>query len=399
MKNAAVVCEFDPLHKGHEYLIRKTRESGAERIVCILSGAICQRGEPAFFSKHERARAAILAGADIVVELPYPYSGASAEHFAFGAVSIARRIGGVDTLAFGCECADKNLLLTCAERLLSPEFDDEYKKKVKTSPQLSAAAAMESAYASLYGDGSLLRGANNVLAIEYIKAAKRANAGLDLFPVSRIGADHGETGEREGFCSASYIRERARSGDGIGELVADGCACVFENELEAGRVSLGFDALGEALLLHFRMLDDDTEETAETAGGLRQRMIRAARSCAEPKEFFESLKTKRFTEARLRRAMLFSLCGVTQEDLRTEPSYTTLLAANESGVALLSEYKKSREITVVSNPSALGRLQEKHHRQKLLCSRAEGVRALALKNKASPDRVLATPPFILKEKK
>ena len=106
MHTTAIICEFDPLHRGHEYLISEARRTGADRILCVMSGTFCQRGEPSSFPKHTRARAALAAGADIVLELPFPYSCASAEFFASGARGVIAAVGGVDSLAFGCECAD-----------------------------------------------------------------------------------------------------------------------------------------------------------------------------------------------------------------------------------------------------------------------------------------------------
>jgi len=84
MKICAVICEFNPLHNGHKYLLDKIREQGFERIVCFMSGNFVQRAEPACADKYERAECAIKCGADAVFELPVLYATANAQVFAYG---------------------------------------------------------------------------------------------------------------------------------------------------------------------------------------------------------------------------------------------------------------------------------------------------------------------------
>ena len=92
MKLAAIICEFNPLHTGHKRLIDYAR-SVADKVVCIMSGNFMQRGLPACADKYARARHAILAGADLVVELPVAFATASAENFAFGGIAAVKRLG------------------------------------------------------------------------------------------------------------------------------------------------------------------------------------------------------------------------------------------------------------------------------------------------------------------
>ena len=114
MKNIGIVCEFNPLHNGHERLLRYARELGAQRVVCVMSGNATQRGELAVLDKYTRAKAAIASGADLVIELPYPWSSASAEYFARAAIAVLS--GFCDTLLFGSECGDIELLKNAAKR-------------------------------------------------------------------------------------------------------------------------------------------------------------------------------------------------------------------------------------------------------------------------------------------
>ena len=80
MKICAIICEFNPFHNGHGYLLKRARElSGCERILCVMSGNFTQRGDIAVADKFTRARHAIEGGADCVVELPASFAVAPAE--------------------------------------------------------------------------------------------------------------------------------------------------------------------------------------------------------------------------------------------------------------------------------------------------------------------------------
>ena len=113
MKRIGIICEFNPIHRGHARLISRAREEGL--VVCLMSGNFTQRGEAAVLPPVPRATMAIAAGADLVLELPFPYACASAAYFAGAGVEILCRLG-VDTLAFGSESGDLSRLSVLAEK-------------------------------------------------------------------------------------------------------------------------------------------------------------------------------------------------------------------------------------------------------------------------------------------
>ena len=104
-----IVCEYNPFHKGHLYQIEKAKAMGSDSIVCVMSGNFVQRGESAFLSKQIRARAAVISGADVVIDLPTPWAMASAETFARGSIGLLQSFG-IEALSFGCENDDGDLL-------------------------------------------------------------------------------------------------------------------------------------------------------------------------------------------------------------------------------------------------------------------------------------------------
>ena len=118
MKNVGIICEYNPLHGGHKYMISRLREMGAERVICLMSGNAVQRGDLAIMPRRLRSASAVSAGADVVFELPFPYSMGSAEFFASAGVDILARLG-VDTIAFGSESGDINFASLLKERRAS----------------------------------------------------------------------------------------------------------------------------------------------------------------------------------------------------------------------------------------------------------------------------------------
>ena len=197
-----IVCEYNPFHNGHLYQIEKARAMGADRIVCVMSGNFVQRGECAFFDKHTRARAAVMCGADVVIDLPTPWAMASAETFARGSIGLLEAFG-IEALSFGCETDDEALLRNCADKLKSDEASELIRKY--TAGGASYPVAVSKALTEVLGEkaGEVISSPNNTLAVEYIRHLSES---VRLLPVRRQGADHDSDTANEGIASASLIR-------------------------------------------------------------------------------------------------------------------------------------------------------------------------------------------------
>ena len=115
VKNVGIVAEYNPFHKGHLYQLQTLKKLGAETVTVCMSGNFVQRSEPAILDKYERAKVAVLSGADLVISLPLRYSIASARDFAYGSVFLLDKTGFVDTLSFGAENPDLSLFYKTAE--------------------------------------------------------------------------------------------------------------------------------------------------------------------------------------------------------------------------------------------------------------------------------------------
>lgn len=71
MKIVGIIAEYNPFHNGHQYHIDQAlQKTGADAAVVLMSGDFVQRGAPAIAPKHLRAKAALLGGASLILELP-----------------------------------------------------------------------------------------------------------------------------------------------------------------------------------------------------------------------------------------------------------------------------------------------------------------------------------------
>ncbi len=376
MPDFCIVSEFNPLHKGHEYILEQARHMGADRVICIMSGNATQRGELAITDKYLRAEAAIKCGADLVAELPYPWCSSTADIFAEAAVNIAAEFG--DVLLFGSECGDIELLKRCALTCESDEFKTRYSELARGG--VGSAAAFSQCLAEL---GYPTLKSNDLLGLAYIRIIIRY--GLDIIPmtVKRQGADYNEAQRVEGeYQSATAMRRALLEGDMESlERYLPRCMCdILKSESEAGRITDLREADG-TILGYFRLCGEIPETTAETEGGLANRLISAANQSTTAQEMFSRLSTKRYTDAKLRRAVLFSMTGVKNGLLHTLPRYTTLLGADDRGRELLAKIRKDAGIRIVTKPADAPRDSEQY----TVNQRLDGFYGLARKNKMSAD--------------
>ena len=337
MTIAGIICEFDPLHSGHAYLMARLRQRGAEAIVCAMSGGFVQRGGPALVNKLSRAEMAVGCGADLVLELPTLWAMATAETFARGGVQLLS-MAGCSHIGFGSECGDTALLQRAADTLLLPDLQADIRAELAAG--ITYAAARQRAVEARLGDGAaVLRQPNDTLAVEYLKACKQLKMELTPVAVQRIGAGH-DGGAAAGYASASHIRrllEQGREGEALAYMPSS-AAAVLKRELTAGRVADGRN-VERAILTRLRQMTEEEFAAYDGGGeGLYHRVYDAVRGSATVEELLAAAKTKRYTAARLRRMVLSAWLGLPKAP-ETVP-YARVLAANETGRAILRQMRK-----------------------------------------------------------
>lgn len=324
-----IICEYNPLHLGHKKQldILKAQDTG---VVCLMSGNFVQRGHPAIIDKMARAKAAIEAGADLVLELPVTYALSSAEGFAAGGVDILGKF--CDSLSFGAETADKEAFTKTAKALLSPAFSESL--RLELDKGLSFPAARQNALLAIGIEAALLGSPNNILGTEYCKAILKGGYPMDIQPILRGGSYHDEEPD-EKEPSATAVRKLMLEGKDWARYVPDG----FENTV------LHHISYGErAILTKLRtMTDEEFEAVPFGSEGLWRKLMFESRQQATLEDILTAVKSKRYTRTRLDRMVMCAFLGITEQMLQSPAPYVRVLAFNDRGRQILKKARQTGE--------------------------------------------------------
>ncbi len=381
MKKIGIICEFNPFHYGHAEMIRRVRERFSPcSIVCVMSGSFVQRGECAVYPKYLRAEAAVREGADLVLELPYPWSCSTADSFARGALSILDRVG-VDVVCFGSESGDLIRLEETARRMESDEYAEALQSDSDTVENESHVRRCRRVYEKLYGEGFPIA-PNDILAVSYLRALSAIASRMTPHVIHRTS-----------LFSAGRSRAalRLNDKDAVRSLIPPSALAVFSgcNPVPALLPS-------SAVLSFFRLLGEDAEEMCAYDGmspGLPSRMHASAMDAGSTEEMISSLTSKRDTAAKIRRSILACMLGTRREALMRLPAFTLLLAAGEQGRLVLRDAKKMGRITVLTRPAEGKHLTAEAAEQFSLSLRSEYLYDTV--RGAKPSDVLRRGPFVL----
>ena len=350
MQVCGVICEYNPFHKGHALHLEKARAlSGADYVVCIMSGSVTQRGTFARHDKWTRARMALENGADLVIELPVRFSGAPAEEFASGGVRLLSSLGVVTHLSFGCEAQALPVLKPAAKLLSeeSPAFREALRAHLACGlpyPRARALAAQQLSGTENLSERIALPNAS--LAIEYLRALPQH---ITPVPVVREGSGYHDQHIAE-LSSATAIRAALDRGDLPQALAAVPSAQLLEHAQLRGDTHEE-EALTQALLYRLRTMT--AGELAQITGveeGLEYRFLAAAKTACTRDELILAVKSKRYTYARLSRICQNILLGVTKDFVQKNaaPSYVRVLGFRRDAQGLLRTIKENASIPLVT---------------------------------------------------
>lgn len=338
----AIICEYNPFHLGHAAQIAHIREKNPDTVVlALMSGSFVQRGTPALLPKYERARGAVLSGVDLVLELPFPFCMAPAERFASAGVYLLHSLGGVGTLFFGSESGDLSALRRTAERTASPEYRtalSDAAMKAKHSA-LSYPRLAEEVYRTLYGEGYPVT-PNDILGVEYLRAFDRFRAKTVPETEKRV-PDYSATAAREAILAVPQDEAA------LSRLIPPETLALLRSVPTADE-----RRLEGAILSFYRLADPlSLRSLPGYVPGLEYRLTEAANEAESLSDFYARLRTKKETDAALRRLVYYGLLGVTGDLLSGLPRYTSLLAANARGCAALKELKKTALLPILTRPA------------------------------------------------
>lgn len=336
MKKCGIICEYNPLHNGHVRHIQEAKKaSGCDTLICVMSGNFVQRGDGAVLDKYTRARHAVLAGADIVVELPTVFAVGAAEDFAFGAVRLLSALG-CECLHFGSESGDAEALAAVADFLLDPPAAFQKKLKDNLSKGMSYPQSVSKA-AARYIDAAILDKPNNTLAIEYIKEIKRQNSGIVPMTVTRT-SDYNSDDLLAEFCSASAIRTAFNKQD-FKKIKRHVPHFVYE-DLVGNQF---YRQQNFEIFAHGFLITSNAGYLRNIYGaeeGLHNKLIKnATLPCYDDLLF--ATKSKRYTLLKIKRLILCSVLNINKNVMRKAKKakpYFKVLAINADRCDILSDF-------------------------------------------------------------
>ena len=366
MKVAGIIAEYNPFHNGHQYHIEETKKrTGADYIIAVMSGDYVQRGAPAFLGKEHRTRMALMGGADLVIELPFPFATASAEDFALYGVSLLQATGVTNFLSFGCEEDNLSLLKQIASLCLEepPAFQEALKASLKQGEPFPKARqkALKACCPEL--EEISLSLPNLILAVEYIKALIKLHSSITPILISRC--DHGYHSEvpMEQYASASAIRGLCMSSaksasDSEGPVSALSYMPRESYEILSQVWNQYAPVCGNDIsqALGYRLLacrNGNLTQYADISPELSHRIVHHMTAYTNFESFSEQLKTKAYTRTRIQRALLHLLFSITKEDMKFwkegTPSYIRILGFRKSAGPLLSALQREASVPVLKS--------------------------------------------------
>lgn len=373
-----IIAEYNPFHNGHKYQIDEIKKSGDHTVVVVMSPNVVQRGDFAAFDKWTRTRAALLHGADLVLELPSPFALATAEKFSKGAVEILCKLGCVDYLCFGSESSNLGALTAAAGLVDDDGVMQRARELLKDG--ITFAKARSLAVAEKNSDAAkVLETPNDILAVEYIRSLKKLGSEIVPYPILRKGSGHESKTPLDNIASASFIREN------LSQEVIQNFTPASELYLEAineGNVSQGIESLSDALLLKLRLMTaEQIANLPDVSEGLENRILRASKEAKTLDELCALLKTKRYTLSRIRRILMYALLSFSKQNEIDNAPYIRVLGHNQKGLEVIS--RKTAELPVITS---LARAREISSKAELLSKIEENCTAafeLTLKNKTT----------------
>lgn len=343
MNIAVIIAEYNPLHNGHLYHIKKTREAtNADAVAVIMSGNFVERGEPAILNKSIRARHAIECGADIVIELPCLYATSAAKYFAEGAIRTAMNIKGAKHLSFGSECGDIDTLKAISDITHSESFNTVIKESLANGNSYPIAHEKAIKYAiksanfaenALKIDTKSIISPNNILGLEYISAIKRLSADITPITIKRTGSGyHDDLLQEDNYPSATAIRKAIGNKESFSDFVPETTLYDLKN-------APNIDTNRLFTVIAMRLIDNLSFVCYEDNEGIINRVRESLNTANDLDELIRLTHTKRYTLSRIKRVLLHIALNHSPQLLDAPVDYARVLAVKNDRLDLLSLVK------------------------------------------------------------
>lgn len=408
MNITGLIVEYNPFHNGHTYHLKKSLEkTGADASIAVMSGNFIQRGEPALFDKFSRAKSAVESGIDLVVELPSIYASQSAELFAKGAISLLNSLNCVDSICFGSEEGDINILYLIASILClePPTFKNLLSSHLKDGMlfptarnkallnyinssdfDLNLYSFTDNYFSSNIIDkfnlseenlNSILNSPNNILGIEYIKQIILSKSNIKPFTIGRIESDYNSEVMVGNINSASAVRKRLQEileinksnfslnstlnleiickeiSENISTSVTNSTLNMILTQIKKDFYPIypkdSFDIIISTIIRNKKYLDS----YFDISEGIENKIFKSALIAKDYDNLIHLIKSKRYTMTRVKRCLNNIMLDITKEDMEFAKNietipYVRILAFNSKGREIIKKIKKSSDIKIIN---------------------------------------------------
>lgn len=368
MNILGLIVEYNPFHNGHLYHLSKSLEiTNATHSVAIMSGNFLQRGEPALFDKYSRAQAAVKNGVDLVIELPTMFACQSAEIFAHGAISTLNSLNCVNSICFGSEEGNINILYIISKILVDEPYEFKYYLKKYLNEGLLFPTARSFALFDYIDKHnlvniskeellSILNSSNNILGLEYIKSLLKLKSNISPYTISRVSASYNSENIESNICSATAIRKSLKENNNlslISNVVPKSTYDTLDDKLSNNFYPMFddkyFDLLSSIILRDFNELD----KYFEVNEGIENKIYQNIFTSKSLFDLQQSVKSKRYTLTKIKRTLNNILLGITKEDINKVKNinsvpYIRVLAFNNKGREILKAIKNNSEVNIIN---------------------------------------------------
>ena len=360
-KVLGIIAEYNPFHNGHLYHIKKSiEETGASSVICVMSGNFVQRGNTSIVDKWTKTKMALANGVDLVLELPTIYSVSSAENFAEGAIRLLDSLKIVDTISFGMEAKDIASLNNIANVLYTEPKEYTTILEHELRKGVSFPKARENAVMMYLNDikqyANILTGSNNILAIEYLKAIKKLKSKLNPIGIRREKVLHNDEIIIDDFASATAIRKMIATGQfsDIQKVMPKSSYALLADELRKGHYVLDLSKFQKEIIYNLRKMSvEEIAQLVDVSEGLENAIKNAANSSNNLVDFVNIVKSKRYTQTRIQRILIYALLGITNSKMlafKKAVPYARVLGFNENGKQIISQIaKKNKKVQIVTS--------------------------------------------------
>ena len=350
-KVVGIIAEYNPFHNGHLYHLLQAKDlAQADYVVAVISGNFTQRGDTSIVDKWTKAYMAICGGCDLVLELPTVYSVSSAENFASGAIKILDSLKIVDSIAFGAEASDLATLNNIANVLYTEPRGYTNILTHELQKGISFPSARENAILMYLNDikryANILNSPNNILAIEYLKALKTQKSNMNPIMVKRSKVYYNDDRIVDDFASATAIRKliKRREYEDLRKVVPRSTYKILSRQIRDGNIVLGLENFEKEIIYTLRKMSiREIANLPDVSEGLENLIKNSADNCNDMSKLIANIKSKRYTQTRIQRILLYALLGIDKkmmEDSKKVTPYVRVLGFTNKGKELISEINK-----------------------------------------------------------